>query len=512
MGSELILAHDIGTTGNKATLFSDDGSIIGSTFYGYETSFPKVGWAEQNPLDWWKAVCISTKQLLSKFEVNPNNIASVTFSGQMMGCVLVDYEGNPLRKAIIWADMRAEQEAAMLKDQLGMEKVYRITGHRISSSYSGAKLKWIKNNQPELYQQAYKALQAKDFLVQRLTGQFATDYSDASGMNLLDISTKEWSEEILKAWEIDEAILPDVYPSTHVIGKVTDKAAEETGLTPGTPVVIGGGDGCCAAAGVGVVAEGDAFTYIGSSAWVALATEKPLFDPEMKTYTWVHLDETKYSPNGTMQAAGASYQWIRDHLYSNEHKLAKQNDESIYHLMNNFAEQSPPGSNRLLYLPYLMGERAPRWNPDARGTFLGLHVKHNRSDMTRAVMEGVTFNLNVILKALIQAGASIDKMWILGGAAKSDVWKQIFADVYQLELSVPHLLDEATSMGAAITGAVGVGILKDFEEAKSWVYEREVIKPKAENQQIYQQLHDIFDQSYEQLKPIYERLAHIKVD
>ncbi|MBS4221731.1 xylulokinase [Lederbergia citrea] len=507
MSIQYILAHDIGTTGNKATLFSEDGSIVGSIFSGYETNFPVVGWAEQNPNDWWKAVCETTKLLIQKCKVDPRFIACVTFSGQMMGCVLVDRDGNPLRNAIIWADMRAEEETCKLQSNLGMEEVYRITGHRISSSYSGAKLVWVKNNQPEIFREAHKILHAKDFLVHKLTGEFATDYSDASGMNLLDITKKEWSPEILQTWELDEGILPDVFPSTHIVGGVTQRASQESGLMPNTPVVIGGGDGCCAAAGVGVVSDGDAFNYIGSSSWVALATDKPIFDPEMKTYTWIHLDPKKYSPNGTMQAAGVSYQWIRDQLYHNEKQQSHRSGKSVYDFMNDTAASSQPGSNRLLYLPYLMGERSPRWNPNARGTFIGMHITHNRADMTRAVMEGVTFNLKVILDSFLNAGVNIEKMWVLGGAAKSNVWKQIFADIYGVDVMVPHLLDEATSMGAAIAGAVGVGILKDFEESKKWVHRKEIIKPIHENKEIYQNLYSIFNQAYEQLVPVYDRLS-----
>ncbi|MFS0779947.1 xylulokinase [Neobacillus sp. 3P2-tot-E-2] len=509
MRSRYILAHDIGTTGNKATLFSEDGSIVGSTFSGYDTNFQMIGWAEQNPNDWWKAVCETTKLLIRKSRIDARSIACVTFSGQMMGCVIVDREGEPLRDAIIWADMRAEEEAHKLRENLGMKEVYHITGHRVSSSYSGAKLVWVKNNQPEIFREAHKILHAKDFLVHKLTDVFATDYSDASGMNMFDIRKKEWSSEILQTWEIDEGILPDVFPSTHIVGGVTQRAAQESGLMPNTPVVIGGGDGCCAAAGVGVVSNGDAFNYIGSSSWIALATEEPIFDPEMKTYTWIHLDPTKYSPNGTMQAAGASYQWVRDQLYLNEKQQEIQNGKSVYDFMNDTASLSPPGSNRLLYLPYLMGERSPRWNPDARGTFVGLHITHNRADLTRAVMEGVTLNLKVIMDSFLNAGVNIEKMWVLGGAAKSKLWKQIFADIYGVEIMVPHLLDEATSMGAAIAGAVGVGILKDFEESKKWVHIKETIMPIRENQLIYQNLYRTSNQAYEQLVPVYERLSTI---
>lgn len=506
----LILAHDIGTTGNKATLYTSNGEALCSTFYGYETSFPQVGWAEQNPLDWWEAFCVSTKQLIAKSGINPAQIACVTFSGQMMGCVLVDRQGCPLRSAIIWADMRAEQEALDLLNRLGMELVYRITGHRISSSYSGAKLMWVKRHQPEIYRDTYKILHAKDFLAYRLTGVFATDYSDASGMNLFDIVKKEWSAEIIDAWGMDAEKLPEAYPSTHVVGEVSSQAAEETGLCPGTPVVIGGGDGSCAAVGAGVVTEGEAFNYIGSSSWIALATDQPIFDPKMRTYTWVHLDPTKYSPNGTMQAAGASYQWLRDRLYSYEKEAAESKGVSVYEVMNEEAKQSVPGANRLIYLPYLLGERSPRWNPAARGAFVGLHMKHTRGDMTRAVLEGITMNLKVILNTFLESGVSINRMWVLGGGAKSAVWRQILADIYEVDICVPALLDEATSMGAAIAGGVGVGLLPDFSVAKQWVKQVGQHRPNPDNFPIYRRLFSLFEQTYQQLVPVYQQLDNLE--
>lgn len=507
--AKLILAHDIGTTGNKASLYNERGDVLGSTFFSYSTEFPHVGWAEQNPDDWWLAVCTSSKELLSKTGVSSKEIACVTFSGQMMGVVLVDRQGNPLRNAIIWADMRAEQETKSLGEKLSMEQVYRTTGHRLSSSYSGAKLKWIQNHEPELYRKAHKALHAKDYLVYKLTGVFATDYSDASGMNLFNLVEKTWAYDIIDAWGLDADKLPTPFPSTHIVGELTTQAASETGLAAGTPVVLGGGDGSCAAVGVGVIGEGDAFNYIGSSSWIAMATDNPVFDPSMKTYTWAHLDPNKYSPNGTMQAAGASYQWLRDQMYSHEYEEAKRNGTSVYELMNSEAAQSVPGSNKLLFLPYLMGERSPRWNPSARGSFVGLHMKHTRKDMTRAVMEGVAFNLKIVLDTFKQEGLSIERMWVLGGGAKGKVWRQILADIYDTKISVPHLLEEAPSMGAAIAGGVGVGLLKDFAAGKSWVRQEEIVLPNHENRMVYDDLFQIFEEAYTQLVPVYQGLSKL---
>ncbi|WP_270179785.1 xylulokinase [Alkalihalobacillus sp. CinArs1] len=505
MSKGVILAHDIGTTGNKSTLFSSTGDVLVSEFYGYETYYPEVGWAEQAPEDWWRAVCVTTRSLLTKANISNEEIACVTFSGMMMGCLGVDRQGDPLGRAIIWADMRAGVEADELLNKIGMEEGYYITGHRISSSYSGAKIVWLKKHRPELYRSTYKFLQAKDFLVHRLTGIFATDYSDASGTNLLNITTKEWSEDIISAWGIDSRKLPPLYPSTKVVGEVTQKAAAETGLFAGTPVVLGGGDGVCAAVGAGVMEEGEAFNYIGSSSWIATASNAPVFDPEMKTYTWIHLDSSKYSPNGTMQTGGASLNWLKEQFYQ------KEEASSVYDIINQEAGRSIAGANKLLYLPYLLGERSPRWDPDARGAFVGLHMKHNRGDLARAVMEGVGFNLKIVLDTFLKAGLPIRNLWILGGGAKSPIWRQVLADLYGVDILVPQKLEEATSMGAAIAGGVGVGLLKDFSSGKDWVKQTEMHLPNELNQHVYEELSVYFENAYNQLKPLYNQLNQLGV-
>lgn len=498
--TKYVMAHDIGTTGNKATLYSQEGELVGSAFYGYETYYPQPGWAEQDPHDWWRAVCETSKALIARTGVPPGDVAAVSFSGQMLGCLLVDRSGEPLQRAIIWADMRAERQAAELKERLGMRDVYRITGHRISSSYSGAKLKWVKEHQPELYARAYKLLQAKDYLVYRLTGAMATDYTDACGTNCFDLVGKTWSDDIVRAWELDAGLFPEPHASTDVVGTIHRQAAGQVGLLEGTPVVIGGGDGVCAAAGVGVIAEGEAFNYVGSSSWVATASRQPIFDPEMKTYTWVHLDPSLYSPNGTMQCGGGSMQWATRLLFPDAE------GRPVYERMNGEAEQSPATAGKLLFLPYLMGERSPRWNPNARGAFVGLNVTHTRGDMARAVMEGIAFNLKIVLDTFRKAGAPIDHMWILGGGAKSKLWRSIFADIYGLDIYVPSYLDEATSMGAAMAGAVGVGLARDFQETKRWVRRVEVHSPDPANSETYRRYFEIFDAAYRQLESIYEQL------
>jgi xylulokinase len=462
---------------------------------------------EQNPEDWWKAVCASTKELLNSVRIQPNDIACIAFSGQMMGCVAVDRQARPLRNAIIWADQRAVAEAQNILDGVGMETAYRITGHRASPSYSGAKILWVRNHQPDVFAQTFKFLHAKDFVVARLTGNFVTDYSDASGMNLYDLNVRDWSSLILDAIKLDRSILPELHASTDVVGEVTPKVADEVGLAPGTPVVIGGGDGCCAATGAGVVREGSAYNYIGSSSWIAIATPEPIVDPAMRTFTWAHLVPDMFSPCGTMQAAGGSYQWLRDNFCLPEKDSASQLNLSPYELMNLQAEQSPAGANGLLFLPYLLGERSPRWNPKARGAFIGLSVKHTRADIIRATLEGITLNLRVILEAFEEQGAKIEAMRVIGGGARGRVWRQIMADIYNKPILRPVLLEEATSLGAALAGGIGVGLFKDFSIAEELTPILDIVQPNPAVKPLYDQLYKIFNQSYEAFMPLYDALA-----
>ena len=507
MSDKFILAHDLGTTGNKASLFDGAGEALASSFFGYDTEFAHVNWAEQNPEDWWQAVCVSTKALLSQASVSEKDIACITFSGQMMGCVAVDAKARPLRNAIIWADMRAESEADFLIEHAGWEETYRITGHRASSSYSGAKILWIRNNQPELFAQAHKFIHAKDFIVARLTGNFVTDYSDASGMNLYNLKEKDWSDKILAAIELDRERLPELHASTDIVGEVLPQVAEAVGLAPGTPVVIGGGDGSCAAVGAGVVRQGSAYNYIGSSSWIGIATSEPILDPKMRTFTWAHLVPDMFSPTGTMQAAGGSYQWVRDVLCEPEKRAAEKLALDSYELMNLQVENSPPGANNLLFFPYLLGERAPRWNPNARGAFFGLTMQHNRADMIRATLEGITLNLKVILDAFEEQGAKIEAMRVIGGGAQGSVWRQIMADIYEKPIVRPALLAEATSMGAALAGGIGVGMFPDFSLAETLTPIVDEIHPNPELKPVYDRLYTIFNQSYEAFEPLYEALA-----
>ena len=505
--SSFIISHDLGTTGDKATLFSASGQLIGSCFSEYPTSYPKHGWAEQDPSLYWKAFCSSTAALLEKTRINPSDVASVCFSGQMMAALPVDAGGRPLRNSIIWADLRSTKQAEELARRIDADRVYELTGHRLSASYSATKIMWLRENEPELYAKTAKFIHAKDYLVSRLTGKLVTDYSDASGMNLLDITELEWSEEMLEASQIDRGKLPEIVESTQVVGKIGREAASQSGLREGTQVVIGGGDGACATCGAGVVAEGQAYIYLGTSTWMALAANKPLIDPERRTFTFCHFLKGLYFPAGTMQSGGGSFQWFKNVLCDSEIEAAERAGVDVYDLLSLKAQAVPCGCEGALFLPYLMGERSPLWNPNARACFIGLSMIHNKSHMTRAVLEGVAFNMKLIEQAFQEQGIKPAEIRMIGGGARSRLWRGIFADVMEKPVARLSFIEEATSVGAAIAGGVGVGIFSSIDAAADIVKHVETNEPQEQNFPVYRQQYEIFKKSYAQLEGVFDLLA-----
>ena len=502
-----IIAHDLGTTGDKATLFSDEGRLIASFFIAYLTYYPKTGWAEQDPADYWEAFCKTTKALISETGIKPSDIAVVSFSGQMMAALPVDRDGNALRNSIIWADLRATKQAGEIAGNIGEDNVYRLTGHRLSASYSASKIMWIKDNEPEIYKNTAKFVHAKDYVVSRLTGRIFSDYSDASGTNLLDIRSLEWSGELIAASGIDKNKLPDLIESTDVAGKLTRSAASQCGLAEGTPVVIGAGDGPCATCGAGVVKSGEAYIYLGTSTWMGLATEKPLIDPMKRTSTFSHFHKGLYMPAGTMQAGGGSLKWFRDVLGGSETFSADISGLDAYDLLAKQAAKVPCGSEGLVFLPYLMGERSPLWNPDARGCFVGLSMIHTKGHLVRSVLEGVAFNMKIIKEAFEEQGVDCRTIRIIGGGARSSFWRTIFADILEKPVSRLNFIDEATSVGAAIAGGVGVGIFSSIQDADRFIRIEEEAVPDEGNFPVYRKYYDIFKKTYEQLKGIFKMLS-----
>lgn len=504
--SKYVIAHDLGTSGNKATLFDEEGKLIASRVASYQTVYAAGNRAEQNPADWWKAIVETTNALLQL--VSPADIAGIALSGQMMGCLCIDKKGNPLHPHMLYCDQRSQEEEALLAEKIDPLRFYEITGHRISASYSIEKLMWIRKHMPEVFANTYKMLNAKDYINFRLCGTIATDPSDASGTNAYDLNRWAWSDEIIEAAGLDQSLFPEVRSSIDVIGEVTEAAARETGLRKGTPVICGGGDGSCAGVGVGCVAPGSSYNYLGSSSWVALTVEKPVVDEQRRTMNWAHVVPGMLHPSGTMQTAGASYNWMVQQLCRHEKAEAALSKGSVYELIDEQILQSPLGANKLLFLPYMMGERSPRWNVNAKGAFIGLTVGHTHADMLRAVMEGITLNLGLIVN-IFRQHVPVENMTVIGGCAQNPVWQQMMADIYQTDIHIPNYLEEATSMGAAILAGIGAGLFADFSVTDRFIHIDKTISPIAANVEKYKQLSEVFDRTYYHLKEVYTNLSDL---
>ena len=506
MGKYLI-AHDLGTSSNKASLFSTKGELIKSCTVPYEVNYFQKNYAEQNPGDWWDAVCLATQKIITG--VNKDDILGLSFSSQMQACVVVDREGNELRPAMIWADMRSEKQMEQLKDKVGFEQMYRLNGHRPSPSYSIEKLMWIRDYEPEIYRSTYKMLLAKDYIICRLTGEFVTDYSEASGTDAFDLEGLKWSETVLAAAKIDADKMPALHASTDVIGSLTPTAAEALGLSEAARVVCGGGDGPCSALGAGSVEPGQMFLSFGTSAWIAGTTDKVFLDQDRTVICFAHVIPGKYVPCGTMQAAGSSYSYIRNALCAAEEKLSAETGESIYEIMNQMVLASPPGAKGLVFLPYLLGERSPRWNPNTSGSFLGIKMEHEKCDYIRAVLEGIAMNLDIILAAQ-RENTAITELIITGGGAKGDVLVQILADVLGVVIHRLNHVEAATSIAAAVIAGIGVGIFKDFSVIHQFIQREKTFYPNEKNQKIYNRQKQLFEAGYQGLKDYYKLDARLE--
>lgn len=496
----MILSHDLGTTGDKATLVDRDGRVVAAVNVGYPAVFGAGGQAEQDPNDWWTAVSEATMRLLAETAVAPSDIDVVSFSGQMMGVVAVDGTGEPVRPAIIWADTRSGPQCAAIARTVSMERCYEITGHRLNPTYSLSKTAWLRDDEPGAFARTRKVLQAKDWVAFRLTGTMVTDPSDASGTNAFDQHTGTWSEELIGAAGLSVDLFPEIVPSTTVVGKVTPAAALETGLLAGTPVVIGGGDGPTAALGAGIVSAADgAYAYLGSSSWVSVSADTPLHDPLMRSMTFNHVVPGRYVPTATMQAGGASLQWVTNVLSPDRHDR--------YATLLAGAARARAAEDGLYFLPHLLGERSPYWNPAARAAFVGLHMDHGPANMTRAVLEGVAFNLHTGLRAFTENGVPVDAVSAIGGAANASLLLDVFANVWGVPVVARSLVDEANALGAAVVGGVGIGVFDDFDIARDLSELRGRHEPDPTRTAELAESYDTFIDIYERLEPVFDATA-----
>lgn len=496
-----LIAHDLGTSGNKASLFSTEGELICSHTESYDVNFFGANCAEQNPEDWLDAVKVATRKIIKG--IDPHDILAVSFSSQMQACVAVDANGKKLREAIIWADMRAQKQAKELEEKIGYDRMYEITGHRVSASYSIEKLMWIKENEPNIYTSTHKMLLAKDYIICKMTGEFVTDYSEASGTNALDLTNLCWSEEIIDAAGIDRNKMPELHNSTDVIGTIFPHIAEELGLCPTTAVVCGGGDGPCSALGAGCIEYGKLFMTLGTSAWIGGTTKEKFLDDEKVVFCFAHVIPGLYMPCATMQAAGSSYAYIKDALCGEE-QLHLDEGTSIYERMNQLVSQSPAGAKGLIFLPYMLGERSPRWNPDTSGSFVGIKMEHEKKDYLRAVLEGVAFNMELILKAYRKT-FHVEDMILTGGGARGDEFVQILANVLDVELQRLDKVETATSIAAAVIAGVGVGAFESFDDIHRFIKVETTIIAQENAKTIYEKQKKLFDLAYHCMLPFYEQ-------
>ena len=488
----MIIAHDLGTSGDKASLHDENGALVASCTVGYPTQFRPGGVAEQDPQDWWCAVGEASRRLLAQSGIGPASVRAVSMCGQMMGAVFLDSANRLVRPAFIWADQRSEAQAARLRTAVGQHQAYALLGHRVHSTYTLPKIMWVRENEQQTWADTHTVCVAKDYVTARLTGVLVTDPSDASSTDAYDLRAGMWSATMLDAAGVDVALLPEIVDSTTVAGSLTAAAADHTGLVRGTPVIVGGGDGPMASLGAGAVRSGDsAYVCLGSSAWVAFSSEQPLLDPQMRTFTFRHVVPGSYVPTATMQAGGACLQWIADVLEpgGGRGRIAGLLDE---------AATSRGADDGLYFLPYLLGERSPHWDSSAAGTFLGLQRHHTRGDLVLAVLEGVAFNLRTCMDAFADSGSVMSAVDVIGGGAASDVWLRVCSDVWGIPVRRRAIAEEAGSLGAAVTALVAIGAA-DFDVARTLSTTSVALEPDPDRTAAYAEQHAIFSDAHTRL-------------
>lgn len=443
--------------------------------------------------------------------MDPKDVKAVGLSGQMHGLVMLDQEGRVLRRSIIWCDQRSAKQCGEITQRVGRERLIEITANPALTGFTAAKLLWVREHQPELYQQCAHILLPKDYVRYMLTGAFATEVSDASGMQLLDVPNRCWSGEVLEKLEIDPALLARVYESPEVTGEVTGEAAKLTGLRPGTPVVGGAGDNAAAAVGTGVVEDGKAFTTLGTSGVVYAHTSRLAIDPKGRVHTFCCAVPGAWHVMGVTQGAGLSLKWFRDNFCYSEIVSAQGLSIDPYVLLDRQAECSPIGCKKLFYLPYLMGERTPHLDPDCRGVFFGLSAVHLRSDLLRAVMEGVAYSQRDSMEVLREMGVAAGEMLACGGGGTSPLWRQMLADVYNCPVRTVQS-QEGPALGAAILAGVGAGLYPSVQEACAQLVKVNPPQaPVAENVEKYEKLYRVYTGLYPALKENFQQLAQLEV-
>jgi xylulokinase len=502
-----VIGIDCGTSGTKTVLFDERGTVIAEKTIEYPMYQPQNGYAEQDPLDWKNAMIGTVKAVMASSGVAKSEVKGIGISGQMHGLVMLDGDGNVLRKSIIWCDQRTANEVDEMNRVVGREKLIAITANPALTGWTAAKILWVKNNEPDIYAKCKHILLPKDYLRYELTGEFATEVSDASGMQLLDVPNRRWSDELLGLLGIDKSFLGKVYESCEVTGTLTAAMADELGLEASTIVCGGAGDNAAAAIGTGVATDGKAFTTIGTSGVVFAHTSGVAIDPKGRVHTCCAAVPGAWHLMGVTQGAGLSLKWFRDNFCMNEKYVASQMGTDEYILMDKSAERIPIGSDRLLYLPYLMGERTPHLDPNARGVFFGLSAIHTKTHMLRAVMEGVAYSLRDCTEVFREMGIASDDMAACGGGGSSPLWRQMLADLYDCPVKTVKS-KQGPALGVAILALVACGAYKSVPEAaKAIVAVDKICDPIKENVPVYDKYYKLYDKIYPSLKENFAELA-----
>ncbi len=493
------LGIDLGTSSVKLLLLNTEGSVLKTVAKDYPVYYPKIGWAEQNPIDWWNAVREGIQEILTECQIVSNKVEAIGLSGQMHGLVLLDKDGHVLMPALLWCDQRTQEECDELSEKLG-NKLSEYTGNKALTGFTAPKVLWIRKNRPEIYEQIEHVLLPKDYIRWKLTGDYATDPSDASGTLFFDVAHRCWSSEMLDVLGLSKEQLPTCYESYEITGSVTEQAARETGLHSGTIVVGGGGDQASGAVGTGVVTAGTVSVALGTSGVVFACQENYSVDIENRLHSFCHANG-KWHVMGVMLSAASCLKWWVEEVC--------QFDDTGYAVLLQEAAKVSPGSEGLLFLPYLMGERTPYSDPNARGSFVGLTMSHGRGHMTRAILEGVGFGLRDSLEIIREQNIPIYEIRLSGGGAKSDLWRQILADILALPIHVVNSV-EGPAFGAAILAAVGAGAFASVEDGCSMMIKTvEQTEPIAANIETYNSLYNIYHQLYGVLQESFEKLSGI---
>ncbi len=508
-----MMGIDVGTTGTRVVIVRPDGHVVGAATGDHQPmQMEKPGWAEQDPEDWWQATTIAVQGALSDANVKGSDIVAAGLSGQMHGVVLLDRTNAVLRPSLIWCDQRSQAQCDWITAQVGSERLIQLVSNPALTGFSAPKLLWIRDHEAAVFERAAHFLLPKDFVRYRLTGEFATDVSDASGTLLFDVSNRRWSQEMLSALGIDSSLLPQAYESPKITGQLTREAALLTGLVAGTPVVGGAGDQAASAVGNGIVLPGLTSATLGSSGVMFAYTGDPKLDPGGRIHTFCHAVPGKWHVMGVTQGAGLSLRWFRDHFGMTENWYADLADIDVYDLIINEAAKAPAGSNGLLFLPYLMGERTPHLDPDARGMWFGLTAAHTRGHLIRAILEGVAFSLRDSLEIFDELKIPVEQIRASGGGSRSFLWRQIQADIYDKEV-VTLKTSEGSAFGAALLAGVGAKTYASVEEsAREAIQIRECLYPRGSNRTMYDRLYQVYRSLYPAVREMAHRLSELAAE